>query len=482
MNHSQGGHSAVGISERVPLSTKLAYGAGAIAYGIKDNGFSVFLLLFYNQVVGLPASQVGFAILFALVIDAFVDPVIGTLSDRTRTRWGRRHPWLYASALPIALTWLMLWNPPAGSHRTVLGYLILAAVLTRAAISTNEVPSYAMAPELTRDYDERTIVLRYRYVFGWAAGLIMLVLAYSVFLAGRQTGPAASPGYHDYAIAGAIIMAASVLVSAVGTHRRTAHPPAQPIASATLRQTIGQMRQALSNRAFLTLILAGVFAYSNQGMSFAMSNYLLGYVWHFGAREFSIYSAVLFAGVMLAFFGVAPLAAVLGKKHAAALLSVLSSTTAVAPYLLRLAGLFPPLGSVWMLPAFLVCLGLATGLGIGIMILGGSMMSDVVEASEEHTGRREEGLFFAGALFMMKCTSGIGIALSGMILGLSGFPERAVVGQVSPAVLDRMTLIFSCLTLGLAATSALVFLRFPFGRTEHQARLAKLAVAAREKD
>ena len=97
---------------RVPLGTKLSYGLGAIAYGIKDNGYSVFLLLFYNQVVGLPANAVGTIIGLALVFDAFIDPLIGHFSDRTHTRWGRRHPWLYASALPIALSWLMLWRPP----------------------------------------------------------------------------------------------------------------------------------------------------------------------------------------------------------------------------------------------------------------------------------------------------------------------------------------------------------------------------------
>ena len=81
-------------TDRVPLGTKLAYGAGAIGYGIKENGFTVFLLLFYNQVVGLNAGVVGTVIAIALIFDAMIDPIIGVLSDRTHTRWGRRHPWL----------------------------------------------------------------------------------------------------------------------------------------------------------------------------------------------------------------------------------------------------------------------------------------------------------------------------------------------------------------------------------------------------
>jgi glycoside/pentoside/hexuronide:cation symporter, GPH family len=182
----------------VPFRTKIAYGIGAIAYGIKDNGFSVFLLLFYNQVVGVPAGLVGSVIAVALVFDALIDPVLGVLSDRTHTRWGRRHPWLYASALPIGLSWLLLWHPPQGSQSAILGWLLVTAIFTRAAIATNEVPSLAMNPELTPDYHERTAVMRYRFLFGWAGGLMMLMLAYGVFLTpplGALSGPKAAGGY-----------------------------------------------------------------------------------------------------------------------------------------------------------------------------------------------------------------------------------------------------------------------------------------------
>ena len=123
---------------RVPMGAKLTYGLGAVAYGIKDNGYTTFLLLFYNQVVGLPAGAVGTIIAIALIFDAMLDPFVGFLSDRTHTRWGRRHPWLYASALPIALSWLMLWHPPEGSQTYTLGWLLVAAIFTRAAITINE--------------------------------------------------------------------------------------------------------------------------------------------------------------------------------------------------------------------------------------------------------------------------------------------------------------------------------------------------------
>jgi glycoside/pentoside/hexuronide:cation symporter, GPH family len=197
----------------VPLKTKVAYGIGAMAYGIKENGYTTFLLLFYNQVVGLPAGAVGSIIGIALIFDAMIDPLIGIMSDRTHTRWGRRHPWLYASALPIAISWLLLWYPPQGSQQMILGWLLVVAIMTRAAIATNEVPSLAMAPEMTPDYHERTSVLRYRYLFGWAGGLMMLMLAYGVFLP-VMSGEGAAKGYQNYGLFGAITMAATVLISA----------------------------------------------------------------------------------------------------------------------------------------------------------------------------------------------------------------------------------------------------------------------------
>lgn len=467
--------------DRVPLPTKLAYGVGAMAFGIKDNGFAVFLLIFYNQVVGLPADQVGLAIMIALFVDAFVDPAVGSLSDRTDTRIGRRHPWLYGSALPIALSWVMLWNPPAGSDALVLGYLVAVAILVRTAIACNEVPAAALMPELTRDYHERTAVIRYRFLFGWIAGLAMLILAYGVLLApplGSPTGPLAPRGYLLFGIVGAAGMAVSVLVSALGTHRRFARRPAQRIAPQPLGAELRAIIGTLADRNFLWLMAAGMCAYINQGIVFATINYLLQFVWLFEQADFLLYSLALFGGVVIAFLLVAPAARRLGKKETAAAFLLLSALLGMSPYWLRLAGLFPRPGDPLLLPVLLGVIAIATGFSVCVMMLIGSMCADVVEASEERTGKREEGLFYAGNLFMQKCTSGLGIFLSGVMLAIAEFPDRAVAGQVAEAVLDRLTLALSLTILGVALLGAWLFTRYPIGRADHEARLAKLAVAA----
>src|SRR5262249_32757997 len=99
----------------LPLLTprvKLLYGFGPVAYGVKDQGFAYLLLLYYNQVLGLPERWVGLGILAALVLDAFADPVVGYVSDNLHSSWGRRHPLMYASALPVAVSYFLLWTPP----------------------------------------------------------------------------------------------------------------------------------------------------------------------------------------------------------------------------------------------------------------------------------------------------------------------------------------------------------------------------------
>ena len=108
---------ATRADRRLNLSTKIFYGFGSVAFGVKDNGFSYMLLLFYNQVVGLPATLVGLALMIALVWDACIDPLIGQLSDNLRSRWGRRHPFMYAAALPVAISYVALWNPPHWGHQ-----------------------------------------------------------------------------------------------------------------------------------------------------------------------------------------------------------------------------------------------------------------------------------------------------------------------------------------------------------------------------
>ncbi len=465
-------------ARRLSTGTMASYGFGAVAYGVKDAGFGTFLLLFYNQVVGLPSATVGLVIMMALLIDAFVDPAVGFFSDRTRTKWGRRHPWMYASALPIMIGWLLLWNPPAlMSEPQTLIWLFVMAVIVRSAVSCYEVPSVALTPELTSGYDERTRIMAYRYLFGWVGGLLMLLSAYQYFLAPTAAFPNGllnRAGYGGFALAGAVFIGVAILVSALGTHHEIRHLPNPPIAKQTLRESFAELRQTVKNRAFAILMAAGVCAYTIQGISYAMSNYLYTYVWGFKGPVFVYLTIALFSGVFLAFLA-APRLGRTGSKPKAAMGAVLlGAALNTSPYWLRMLGVFPEVGEPTLLPILFGFFILGTASNVTGFILGASMMADVVEDSEAKTGRRSEGVFFAGSFFVQKCTSGIGIFFAGMILAVAGFPAKAMPGTVPVETIDRLTLIYAGLYIALACVSAFFFSRFPFGRVEHEARLARL--------
>lgn len=470
----------------VPSRVKALYGSSAIAFGVKDNGFSVFLLLFYNQVIGLDASLVGAAALIALLLDALVDPLVGHFSDRTRSRWGRRHPWLYAAILPMVVLWYALWHPPVGADQGALfAWLLVTAFLMRAAVSMYEVPSTAMIAELSADYDERTAIVRWRFLFGWAGGLAILALAYGVLLTpepGYPDGQLNPNGYDRYAVAGALMIGIAALTGALGTHRIMAarvHPPAHRLGAL---HSLREIRQALSNRAFLILMAAALFAFANQGMTFSLTNYLLTYVWQLPQAGFVIYALSLFGGVVLAFLVVGRAQARLGKKTAAVAAGLGAIILGTLPYWLRAGDAFPLPGSALLIPLLFTMITIATGLGVMVMMLASSMMADVVEDSEMRTGRRNEGLFFAGYFFTQKCVTGLGIFLSGTIVSLSGLPAAAVPGQVDTAVLDSLALSYSLCLIIFGVISAAIFSRFPISRNDHEARLAALAVASLQED
>ncbi len=465
---------------QLPLRVKLFNGMGSVAYGIKDNGFSTFLLIFYSQVIGLDAKLVSLALMLALIVDAFIDPVIGHLSDKTYSRWGRRHPWLYLAPVPLGLAWMLLWNPPS-DHTYIFVYLVAVAILVRTLVSCCEVPSQSLVAELTSDYDERTSLIRLRYLFGWIGGLAMYALANAVFLrsdANHPVGQLNPEGYWWFGMCGAIVMAAAVLISAAGQHSRVARLPAVKPDAVSARHALGEILEALRHPAAVVLLGAALFAISSSQMSLAIANYLYLFVWQLSPTGFALLAWLLLATVVLSFVLVRPLHLKLGKRDTAIYCNLASMTIGASPFVLRYLGFWPEPGSNASTALVFAFLLFANTAGIMVFVSAQSMMADVVEASYVETGRRSEGTFAAGWMFVQKCGTAVGIGLTGLIVSLAGLPAKAKPGQVDAGVIDRLTLAYVGIVFVAGVCSTLILRRFPITRADHEARLTALDAAA----
>ena len=187
-------------------------------------------------------------------------------------------------------------------------------------------------------------------------------------------------------------MGAAILTSAAGTHKEIPNLPNPPIERQTFRENLRELADTVKNRAFAILMLAGLCAYTVQGISYAMSTYLYTYVWGFQGVVFVYATVALFGGVLVAFVAAPRIGKQMSKPRAAAGAVAIGATLNIAPYALRLLHVLPDVGQPALLPILLVFFAAATACNVSAFILGASMMADVVEDSEMRTGRRSEGV------------------------------------------------------------------------------------------
>ncbi len=470
-------------AQRAPsLGTRLAYGVGAVAFGVKDQGFSIFLLLFYSQVIGLDAPLVGLALTIALVTDAISDPIVGYWSDNFRSRWGRRHVFMYASAVPITICFYLLWSAPADwSQQALFIYLLVLAILSRLFITFFETPSAALAPELTRDYDQRSTLQAFRSYFAWTGGNAMTVLMFFFLFPAFATAaiPEGQFNREAYAVYGAIAAALiflAIMTSSLGTHgyiNRLTHPPARPHIS--IATVFREIFETLSNRSFLALFIATMFGFTATGLSNALSVYFSTYFWGFSSIQIALLTLLIFLSV---FVGAAIAPAVtrrLGKKRGAVTIGAIMIFTAPMAIVLRLLGILSGGGdetTFWVV----VALGqVNVALIVCFQALVLSLMSDLVEQSELMTGRRSEGLFFSANTFSQKLVTGLGVMLATLVLTLAQFPVGVAPADVQEETLMRLGWYYIPVVALLQAAAIAVIATYSINRQTHEDNLRKLA-------
>ena len=456
-------------------SQMLLFASGLIAKGIKLRGFSTFLMLFYNQVMGLPAAWVGAAIMVVLIIDGIADPTVGVVSDNTPTRWGRRHPYMYAAAVPLCLSYYLVWNPPQGwSDPALLVYMAATVIAVRVLDSLYEVPSTALVPELTSDYHQRTELISYRYLMAAAGSTLMTIYAYRVIFkkdADTPNGLLEAGAYHQYAVVASVVMLIALLTSAISTHKRipwlpkAANQKIQPVAIAR------DLVSAFRNRDLWVLTGGGLFAYGAAGLNDGLSMYFNVYYWELDPKQLSLLVTAGIVAVIAATVCTPFLTHRFGKQPVAWTCFLFAPVVALTPLMLRLIGVMPANGDPLVLPIIMVEVVVSLTLFQIAQISVTSMFADLTEASQVKTGRRMEGLLTSADNFLKKTTQGIGTFISGIVLTLVAFPTGVKPGGVEQGVLDALALWYIPIYLGLYACALFGLSRYRLDKAAHQSNL-----------
>jgi glycoside/pentoside/hexuronide:cation symporter, GPH family len=453
------------IAPKLSFWTKLAYGAGDTGPAMTANVLAIYLLVFLTNVAGMSAGLAGLTLGVGKIWDAVNDPMVGVLSDRSQHRWGRRLPWLFWGAIPFALTFLMQWVVPFKNEWWLFGFYVLASVLFNSFYTVVNLPYTAMTAELTQDYDERTSLSSFRFMFSIGGSIVSLIIALLIF--GMVPERAA---YFVLAVVIAAISVATLYWCVWGTKQRTMAVEKLRLAGPEspelpLRQ---QVSIALSNRPFLFVIglyLCSWFAVQNTVafIPFFAKNYM-------GLNN-QAYTLVLIAVQVTAFLMLGvwrSLSARVGKATVYMMGNALWMIAEIGLFLLK------P-GQTGML----YFLGVVIGMGVSTAyLIPWSMIPDVIELDELQTGQRREGVFYSFMVFLQKLVLAAALAIVGQTLQAAGFLSQ-MAGHPEPvqppAALDAIRWMVGPLpALVLAIGIALAYF-YPITKEKHAEIVLQLA-------
>lgn len=462
---------------KIGLGAIISYGLGSVAYGIKENGFSTFLMIYFNQVLGLPAYLVGISLLIAMLFDAVSDPWVGYLSDRCSSRMGRRHPFMYASIIPIALSYYYLWAPPELSEFALFLYLTVMAITVRLAITFFEVPNSALIGEITHDYDKRTAITGLRLMFGWIGGVVMAVIVYQVFLRDSvdyDPGILNPEGYTEYALVASIVMVVSMLASSLGTHRAIAHFNKPDKSSPGYGfKFLSNIKHIFANTSFRAVFLAVLFINLVGGVAQTLQLYFGVYYFGLSTTQLALVTLTMVPAAIISYLSTAFVVRGFEKKAVAVTLAWAAMALSVSLILAKYFDLLPAAGSTELFYIIAAATFLTTTVTVLLSAVSFSMIIDLVDEDQMGTGHRADGLFFATFSFTRKVVTGLGIFVSGVMLSLG-----AQSGDLIDAdTMHGVALPYVALVIVVYVLSISFLRRYALTRADHDANIAEIGRA-----
>jgi len=405
---------------------KINYSIGSVANGIKTDTFTFFLLFFYSNIIGLNPGLAGSAIFIALCIDAVTDPLMGTISDRTSSSLGRRHPYMMISFIPMSLGYIFLFAPRQDwdmSQSDLFVWMTIFTVLTRIGMTLFDIPHRAFGGEVTKNYKERTILMSWREMVGWVAGLSNAFLGYGIFFASTPEYPQGQlnpEAWFPFAVTGAIFMIISVLYSSLST-KDEIKLLSKWSGSISLIDIIKELKIAIGNRAFLIFFFGNLFLSLAWGLSNTLTLFVNTYFWEFEATQIKYFLPIYLFATLLAFYLTPRMVNRYDKRNIVLICIAAVGILAPGPFIMYNLGLTPENGSlelVFFISSFLLIL--ITFNIVGIMVRD-SMVGDIADEVELYSGKRQEGILFATVGFMQKLNAGLGTFFAGQVLNFINF-------------------------------------------------------------
>ena len=407
---------------------KFNYSIGAVANGVKTDTFTFFLLFFYSNIIGLNSGLAGLAILIALCVDAVTDPLMGTISDRTNTKYGRRHPFMMISFIPMSVGYILLFAPRqdwAMTQNELFIWMTLFTILTRIGMTLFDVPHRAFGGEVTKDYEERTLLMSWREMMGWVAGLSNAFLGYGVFFASTAEYPKGQlnpDAWFPFALTGAIIMIVSVLYSSFST-RDEIKGLSKWQGNIALIEILKELKIAITNKAFLIFFFGNLFLSLAWGLANTLTLFVNTYFWEFEATRIKYFLPIYLIATLLAFFITPRIVRILEKRTIVLIAIAGVGLFSPAAFIMYNLGLTPEKGSlelVFFISFFLVFLITLNVMGI---MVRDSMVGDIADEVELQSGKRQEGILYATVGFMQKLNAGLGSFFAGLVLTFIGFDK-----------------------------------------------------------
>ena len=446
-------------ANKLSFGQKLAYGIGDLGPALVASIQGFFLNAFLLDIAGIRPAAAGIIFLIVKIWDSVNDPIIGRLTDRTNTRWGRRRPWLLFGAIPFGLAWFLQWLVPDLSTTGLFWYYLIVALLLDTGFTAVNVPYTALTPELTQDYDERTSLNSFRFSFSILGGLAALAV-HSVLI---DSFPSVTQGYAiSAAVMGGVIVLSNFITFAFTeeSHFKESDPAEDP-------GFVEGVRIALRNRPFLYVVT--IYLLSWLCIQFVQANMLLYVRYWVGGEENFIQLA--FALQVSAFIFLIFWSRVSQKWGKQKVYYVGMSFWIVVELVL----FFVQPGQF----NFLLILAVLAGVGVSVgYLIPWSMLPDVVELDELETGQRREGIYYGFFVFLQKLGISLGLALSNFALEAAGYinaEDLTNLPEQPTAVLTALRIFVSLVPAVILLISFPIVRRYPITREKHAEIRAALA-------